>query len=199
MQEEYLEWRVVHHDGRLVRVELTCELPDRAAELAGREPQATLERIARSAREAIVDPVEVFGPRPIDGSDPAGLRAAFADAMLATDGTSPYNDGRRAIHCMIQPTNTTQALVALLRAAGTRRYVEDRGARRSPSAVELAATVGASAQLGRSSDPVSSSGSLGWRSSDGLSRSTARLRSPSWAVSGRGCGRRTDARCQPSG
>ena len=161
-QEEYLEWRVVRDaDGAIQRVELTTELADYWRVLAACEPERTLELVAEVAREDAIPPEAVYG-----SLDPfaAGVSAdererAFAATMLPADADgpySPYNDGRSGICCMVQPTNTLGALVALAARAAAAYVVEDEaaGGLRPASAAEVIPELDGAAQAGRSSDPV---------------------------------------------
>jgi hypothetical protein len=87
---------------------------------------------------------------------PAGRERAFADIMLGSGARSPYNDGRRGICCMTQPTNTLDALLTLAATASRPRRVRAPGARRdrAPIAGELLPLIADAAQAGRGSDPL---------------------------------------------
>lgn len=158
LQEEYVEWRVVHDGQRICRVELTTELADYWRVLAATDPNRTLEVVATFARRDRVEPEDVYGRcDPFAPSTTAAEREdAFAAAMLADDDQSPYNDGRRAITCMTQETNTLRALVQLTLAATHPRVVKDpsSGRIRCLTCEELIPLLKNSAQLGRASDPV---------------------------------------------
>ncbi len=159
-QEEYLEWRAVKgpENGRLERVELTTEMRERWRVAAAHEPDELVRTVASFAREPTVAASAVFGA--YDPFAPtataAGREQAFAETMLGPGPRSPFNDGRRAICCMNQATNTEGALATLARAASTPRFVRAGGARRPrpPTAAELIPVLGDAAQSGRSSDPV---------------------------------------------
>ena len=158
LQEEYIEWRVVRDGDDITRVEFTTELAAYWSLLAAREPQKALELIAGFAREGQVEPEDIYGEcDPFDPSTtPEQREAAFVGAMLAGKQPSPYNDGRRAITCMSQRTNTLGALVLLALAAAHPRVVQDTsgGHLRCLTCEELIPLLNGSAQLGRASDPV---------------------------------------------
>ncbi len=169
LQEEYLEWRVVRaRDGRILRVELTTELPEYWRVLAGYAPQALLDAVAELACEPGIDPCTVYGEVDPFARDttPERREEAFAAQMLDDGASSPYNTGERAICCMVQPTNTLQAMIALAAAAGVAREVTDRrsGRTRSPTAAEAIALFPQAAQQGRASDPLIAEriGRLAW-------------------------------------
>jgi hypothetical protein len=136
LQEEYVEWRVVRDGDTIRRVELTTELADYWRVLAAHEPERTLELVAEFAGER---PADVH-----DGLDPQALL------------TGPYNDGTHAICCMVQRSNTLEALLALAAAATTPRIVRDvvSGRLRCLTCDESIPMFEGAAQLGRSSDPV---------------------------------------------
>ena len=158
LQEEYLEWRVVRRGKRIECVELTTELPDYWAVVAAYNPRRLLRRVAEFAGEDEVAPAEVFAdPAALDPSTSAAEREqSFRERMLG-DGTSPYNDGRRAICCMRQQSNSLFSAAALAAAALVPRAVIDpldrrRRALRCDEAVPLFWL--GQAQLGRASDPL---------------------------------------------
>jgi hypothetical protein len=159
-QEEYLEWRAIKDPGtgRLERVEMTTELPERWRLAAAYEPEELVRAVASFAREPRVAASAVFGAYDpfAPSATAAGREQAFADTMLGPGSRSPYNDGRRAICCMAQATNTDGALATLARAASRPRLVQAGGAGRArpPTAAELIPVLGEAAQLGRSSDPI---------------------------------------------
>jgi len=158
-QEEYLEWRVERKSGVITRVELTVELPERWFRLAGDEPEQALDVIAGFAGVPTLEPQAVYGPfDPFAGSaTAAGRSAAFAATMLGPRHRNPLNDGRSAITCLTQRSNTLAALSALAAAALTPRFVrrpDRQPAIRSPTAGELMPLLGGAAQAGRGSDPV---------------------------------------------
>lgn len=158
LQEEYIEWRVVRDDVGLRRVELTTELSDYWRVLAAYEPRRTLELVAAFARQAAVSAESVYG-----GCDPLApsttpeeREAAFATAMLSTEAPSAYNDGREAICCMVEPTNSLHALMRLVIASTGVRLTRDyhTGRLRCLSSREAIPSLGGAAQAGRHSDPV---------------------------------------------
>lgn len=158
LQEEYIEWRVVREGEHIVRVEMTTELSDYWRVLAAVNPQRTLKLIEEFARLP-VDARDIYGDcDPFDPKTSAEEREeAFAERMLSDDNQSPYNDGRSAITCMAQGTNTLAALVQLVLAASHPRTVRDPWSNRLRclSCAELVPLLaGGSAQLGRASDPV---------------------------------------------
>lgn len=154
LQEEYLEWRTVRRGGCIQRVELTADLPERWVDLAAHAPERLLSLVAELADKPKVPALEIYGSLDISSSSPEQLAAAFSTSMLSPVGLSPYNDGTRAICCMVQPTNTAAALVKLVSAATVLRPVEVEGGIRSPTAAELAGILNDAAQMGRASDPV---------------------------------------------
>ncbi len=158
LQDEYLEWRVVSDGARIERVELTTELADYWSLLAALDPATTLKVVGRFAREQQVDPEALYGDcDPFHPSTtPQEREAAFRKTMIDGDNQSPYNDGRAAITCMTQSTNTLGALVQLALAAAYPRVVRDRwsGKLRCLTCDELIPLLSDSAQLGRASDPV---------------------------------------------
>jgi hypothetical protein len=159
LQEEYLEWRVIRDEqGRIRRVEMTTELPEYWRTLAAWEPGLTLELVAELAREPSVPIEAVYGD--LDphaaGVSPDDRERAFASAMLGRDGGSPYNNGQKAICCMVHPTNTLAALVELVARSAKPYAVEDAsgGRYRHATAAEVIPMLGGAAQAGRNSDPV---------------------------------------------
>jgi hypothetical protein len=169
LQEEYLEWRVVC-DGsdRVERVELTTELSAYWRVLAAHAPSALLATVAEFAGEPTVAVEAAYGEfDPFAADATADVREeAFAARMLDDGASSPYNSGERAICCMVQPTNTLDAMVALAVAAGVAREVTDprRGRGRCPTAAEAIALFPNAAQQGRASDPLIAErvGRLAW-------------------------------------
>jgi hypothetical protein len=124
LQEEYVEWRVVRaSDGAIRRVELTSELGDYWSIFAGHEPQRALQTIAQFASENRVVAEQVYGDVDPRTAAPDELAAAFRRTMLA--GPSQYNDGRRAITCVVHRSNTAVALLELAVAAGAVRQIVD--------------------------------------------------------------------------
>lgn len=158
LQEEYLEWRVVSDGPHIKRVELTTEVGDYWGVLAAEDPATTMKLIASFAREEQVDPQAIYGDcDPFHPSTtPRDREAAFTRTMIQGGNQSPYNDGRAAITCMTQSTNTLGALVQLALAAAHPRIVRDRwsGQLRCLTCEELIPLLSGSAQLGRASDPV---------------------------------------------
>lgn len=169
-QEEYLEWRVVREDRTIKRVEMTTELPEYWRVLAAHEPEQTLELIAELAGEDEVPWEAIYG-----GTDPRGSSVtpdergqAFARTMLADPdqddrrealrGVSEYNDGRRAICCLIHRFNRLFDLVRLVSTSARPFLVTDSvtGRVRFPSGSE--SIVGLKpkpvAEDGRHSDPL---------------------------------------------
>jgi len=158
LQEEYVEWRVVRDDVGIRRVEFTTELSDYWRVLAAFDPQRTLDLVASFAGQPSVDPQAVYrGCDPFSSSStPEEREAAFAGAMLTDEDPSPYNDGRTAITCMAQRTNTLRALVQLVFVATNPRVVQDplSGRIRCLTCDEAIPLMDGAAQAGRASDPV---------------------------------------------
>lgn len=158
LQEEYVEWRAVHDAHGIRRVELTTELSAYWSVLAAYEPEEVLRLVANFADESSVDTSEVFGScDPFDPNvTPEERQEAFAATMLPPHGTSPYNNGERAICCMVQPSNTLAALAWLAAAATTRRVVRDSVGEylRCLTCTEVIPLLAGAAQDGRASDPV---------------------------------------------
>lgn len=160
LQEEYIEWRVVRDRQGIRRVELTTELSDYWRVLAAYRPHRTLELVRGFARDTKVPPEAVYrGCDPLAGSTtPQEREAAFCAAMLSTETAGPYNDGRHAICCLNQRTNSVYALIGLLVAATGVRLTRDHYTERlrclsSREAIALRVLADA-AQAGRASDPV---------------------------------------------
>lgn len=160
-QEEYLEWRAVHdEDGNLCRVELTTELGAYWRSLAAYEPEETLELVAEFAGEARVPPEAIYGQLDPFGAEPNEREEAFVQTMLppgedSGPDPSPYNNGEKAICCMIQPSNILFAAVKLLWCAARPRVVEgDSGHFRPMNAAEAIPLMSEAATQGRNSDPV---------------------------------------------
>ncbi len=158
LQEEYIEWRVVRDAHGIRRVELTTELSDYWAVLAAYQPQRTLELIAEFAGDADVPVDAVYrGCDPFDAATTNAQREdAFVATMLSGEGRSPYNDGRAAICCMVQGTNTLRSLLRLALAATNPRVVRDplSGGLRCLTCEEVIPLISGAAQAGRASDPV---------------------------------------------
>jgi hypothetical protein len=90
------------------------------------------------------------------GVSPAERENAFRAVMLEA-GMSPYNDGRRAICCMRQQSNSLFGAALLIAASLTPRVVVDALDRRirSPRCDEAVSLfLRGAAQLGRESDPL---------------------------------------------
>lgn len=155
LQEEYVEWRVVRDGEAIRRVELTTELSDYWRVLAAYEPERTLELVAEFARRP-VPPESVYGMSDPFGATPAARDRAFQATMLTPAGMSPYNDGTAAICCMVQETNTLEALVGLAVAATSVRIARDvlSGRLRCLTCDEAIRQLDGAAMRGRASDPV---------------------------------------------
>ncbi|MBA3364900.1 MAG: hypothetical protein H0U03_03820 [Actinobacteria bacterium] len=158
LQDEYVEWRTVRSDDgrRITRVELTTELPDYWRVLAAYEPETLVETVAEFAAEK-VEPSAVYG----DYLDAAGMtpeerEQAFARTMLAPSGRNPYNNGERAICCMVQKSNSLGALALLTAAATCVGVVRDArdGRLRCMTCSEAIPVLDKLATRGRGSDPV---------------------------------------------
>jgi hypothetical protein len=158
LQEEYLEWRVVSDARGIRRVELTTELPEYWEIFAAYEPEAALELVAEFANEESVSPTAVFGELDpfASGVSVDDRRKAFAETMLRPTNCSPYNDGRKAICCLIQTTNSLQALVDLTASAAVLRVTRDvaDGPARCLTCSEAIPLLAGKAQSGRGSDPL---------------------------------------------
>jgi hypothetical protein len=126
-QEEYIEWRVVRDEVGIARIEFTTELAEYWRLLAAHQPERTLALISKFARQP-VDAAAVYpGCDPLASTtSPTQREEAFCASMLADEHTSPYNDGRAAITCMLQRSNTLEALVQLVLAATRPRVVRDK-------------------------------------------------------------------------
>lgn len=156
LQEEYAEWRVVRSDRGIESVEVTTETPDHWRLLAAYAPTKVLESVRAFASGQEVDLRAVYGEVDPFASDttPSVREAAFVAAMLE-GGTSPYNNGERAITCMVHPSNTMTALLSLATAASCSVEVLDAGGRRRcATCAELTVSLKGSAQMGRASDPL---------------------------------------------
>jgi hypothetical protein len=151
LQEEYLEWRVVRDGDAIHRVEFTTELADYWRVLAAHEPARTVALVAELAGRPVA-PEELFG----DARTPGERETAFGRTMLTRDGMSPLNDGREAICCMVEPSNSLVGLLRLAFAATTPRIVRDvlSGRLRCLTCDEAIPQLGGSAVQGRASDPV---------------------------------------------
>lgn len=158
LQEEYIEWRVIRRRSQIQRIELTTELSDYWAVFAAHNPKRLLALVAELAGEEEVLVRDVFGTDDaLDASvSPAERESAFRAVMLGV-GASPYNDGRRAICCMRQQSNSLFSAAALAAAALTPRFVSDPldGRIRSLRCDEAVSLFWRGlAQLGRASDPL---------------------------------------------
>lgn len=151
LQEEYVEWRAVRERGRIVRVELTTELAAYWRFLAAYQPRRALELAAGFAGVDRAPPSALFG-----SFDPLAPSATPHERRRAFTAASAWNDGRRAICFMVQPTNTLEALLALAVVATRRRTVEDAafGHDRCLTASEAIPLLEGCAQAGRASDPL---------------------------------------------
>ena len=153
MQEEYCEWRTIRNEsGVVTRIEFTTELAAYWRILATHDPQRTLEVVSEFARE-IVHPEAVYGlSNPLRAS-PDERAEGFAHTMFSPQTAGPYNWGPRGICCMVQGTNTLDALLKLAVSASRPRLTRDADESvRLPTANEMVPPI--EAQLGRSSDPV---------------------------------------------
>lgn len=153
LHEEYCEWRTIRNEaGVVTRVEFTTELAAYWRILAIHDPRQTLEVVSEFAREAV--PAEmVYGLRDPVSASPDERAAGFAQAMFSPQTPGPYNWGQRAICCMVQRTNTLDALLKLAVTAARPRLVHDAEDGESlPTAEQVTPPV--EAQPGRSSDPV---------------------------------------------
>lgn len=156
LQEEYAEWRVVRTDPGIELVEMTTETPDYWRLLAAYAPTKTLELVSAFARGDEVDPTSVYGDVDPFAADttPSHREAGFVANMLE-GGSSPYNNGDRAITCMVHPSNTMPALMTLAIAATcSLEVVESNGRRRCATCAELAIPLKGSSRMGRASDPL---------------------------------------------
>jgi hypothetical protein len=156
--EEYVEWRVVRRGSRIERIEFTTELADYWAILAANSPGRALTLVREFADDTDVAVHDVFGDDgALDaGVTPADREKAFRATMLEA-GASPFNDGRKAICCMRQQSNSLFSAAALAAAALTPRLVADAadGRLRSPRCDEAVPLFWSGvAQLGRASDPL---------------------------------------------
>lgn len=157
LQEEYIEWRTVRDERGIRRVEFTTEFPDYWQVLAATDPRRTLDLVASFARAEVAAEDVYRGCDPFaSATTPERRRTAFTAAMLSGHDPSPYNDGRAAITCMAQRTNTLGALIALVLVATNPRVVRDKvsGRIRCLTCEESIPLLGDAAQLGRASDPV---------------------------------------------
>jgi hypothetical protein len=155
VQEEYLEWRCIRDtDGRMARIEFTTEFAERWETLAATDPDRLCERVAELADEpqASVPASEIFGDARPGTATPDELARGFQTTMVA--GRSPYNAGPKAICCMVQPTNTLEAMVALAAAASACPAVKSRGHHRAMTCSEAIPILGGAAKDGRASDPL---------------------------------------------
>lgn len=157
LQEEYVEWRVVECRSQIQRIEMTTELPEYWALLAAYNPRRVLSLAAEFAGEERAAAIDIFGRHDAVESDvsPEERVAGFRAQML--EGASPYNDGRRAICCMRQQSNTLFSLIALAAAASTPQVIADElDGRIRPLRCDESVRLfrGGVAQLGRASDPL---------------------------------------------
>lgn len=153
LQEEYVEWRVVRDgDGGLCRVEMTTELSDWWRVLAAHAPAEALRVAAEFADEEALASEALFGavdPFAREVS-PQQREEAFAAQMLEPPG--PYNS-ERALCCMVNPSNSLGAIVALVSAAAFPFAIEGSDGRGVPARQTIPLFAEA-AQDGRSSDPL---------------------------------------------
>src|SRR6266498_5590719 len=145
-------------DGRIDRVELTTELGEYWCMLAAHAPRRLIETVAAFAGEPAIRTAEVFGScNPFDHEvSPEERERAFSRVMLAPHGRSPYNNGERAICCLVQETNSLPGLLALAVAATTCRVIQDsaEGPLRSLNCLEAIPLIGDAAQPDRGPDPA---------------------------------------------
>ncbi len=158
-QEEYLEWRTVRAStGTITRVELTCETPESWRAEAAAEPARVIATAGSFARQADLPAASLFGTYDPFAPDatPVDRDQAFTATMLASGTRSAYNDGRRAICCMTQPTNTAAALSILTAAASRAALASSSGAsaNHASTSPQLISLLTGAAQAGRASDPV---------------------------------------------
>jgi hypothetical protein len=153
-QEEYCEWRAVRNDaGLITRVELTTELAAYWRVLAIHEPRRTLDLVAEFAGKRPVAPADVYGLADPIAATLKQRDAGFVQTMLSGPAAGPYNWGQRAICCLVQETNTLEALLRLAGTAARPRLIKSSSDQeRLPTAAEVIPPV--LAQQGRSSDPV---------------------------------------------
>jgi hypothetical protein len=168
-QEEYAEWRLIRDGDEVRGIELTTELREYWRVLAAHEPRRTRELVAELAGAEDIAWDGIYGALdPVAAATTPEDRArAFTatmlpttardvDARVAMASVSRFNDGRAALCCMIQPSNTLHALVSLVASAARPHLVTDSvtGRTRFPSGSEAIVALGAAAQDGRNSDPV---------------------------------------------
>lgn len=158
LQDEYLEWRVVRDGERLVRVEITTELGEYWRLLAGYDPAETMRLVREFARDGSVPYSQIYGrtEEHVGRATPRERTAMFASTMLSATGASSYNDGRRGLCCMMQPTNSLKALARLAAAAATKCIGEDHDTREPycRTATEAAVLLEGTADMARASDPL---------------------------------------------
>jgi hypothetical protein len=157
LQEEYAEWRVGRGSHGIQRVEVTSETSDYWRLLAAYAPKRVIDLVADFASEDEPDVSLIYGALDpfAPGVTPSSREAAFAEMMLS-GGRSPYNNGARAILCMVHPSNSMTALLSLAIASSTPFDVIDvnDGRLRCATCIELALRLKSAAQLGRASDPL---------------------------------------------
>lgn len=168
-QEEYLEWRVIREDGKPRRIEMTTELREYWQVLAAYQPERTLALVADFAGKDEVPIAEIYGSTdPFDAAvGPKERLEAFTRAMLpsfdgdgdsraALAGVSAYNDGTKAICCLIHPFNRLLDLLRLVSTSAHPFLVTDSvsGRIRFPSGSEAIVGVKPVAEDGRNSDPL---------------------------------------------
>lgn len=137
-QEEYLEWRVVKERETIRRIEMTTELREYWEVLAAHHPRKMLELVAEFASEASVPCTAVYGSTdPFGAGVDAKARAeAFARTMLPSpagdddgrdvlQGVSPYNNGLKAICCLIHRFNRLLDLIRLVSTSAHPLLVRD--------------------------------------------------------------------------
>jgi hypothetical protein len=158
-QEEYFEWRVVRdRRERIVRIEMTTELPEYWETLAAHHPRRTLELVESLAGEK-PETKQVYGN--VDpfaaNATPAKRRNAFASKMRYP-GTnwSPFNNGRKGLCFMSQGANTLSAAIQLIAAASFPLVTRDSASAqwRKMTGPEAIATGTQAAVACRNSDPT---------------------------------------------
>lgn len=156
LQEEYAEWRVVRSTRGIQQIEMTTETPEYWALLAAYAPDRALQILAEFAVEETVDASLVYGGLdPFSASSPEAREEAFVRAM-SKGGSSPYNNGSKAIAFMVHPSNCMEALLELAVAAtNALEFIEETdGVARCPDCRELAPLLEDRARWGRASDPL---------------------------------------------
>jgi hypothetical protein len=158
-QEEYFEWRVVRdRNDRIVRIEMTTELPEYWETLAAYHPRKTLQLVESLAGEK-PDTKDVYGRLdPFAASaTPSKRRNAFASKMRYPGANwSPYNNGQKGLCFMSQEFNTLSAAILLVAYAAFPFVTRDSASSpwRKMTGPEAIATGTQSAVSCRNSDPT---------------------------------------------